>query len=239
MNRIAGLFRKELRFYLNSPVLWVIAVVFLVLSAVLFDFPGFVARDQASLRPWFGLFPLLFTLFIPALTMRSWSEETRQGTREVLLTLPVTEAQLVLGKFLASLAVLAGLMVLTLPVPWAISLLGDVDLGILASEYLGMVLLGAVGVALGLFVSSLTRNQVAAFLVTAGILLAFTLMDNLPRTWNLPDPVADAMRFLSLGARSQSFMKGLLDTRDMVYLTGCTGFFLFLNERSLVLGKWS
>lgn len=239
MKKIHSLFMKELRYYLNSAVIYVIGVVFLILSAVIFNYPQFAARDQANLRAYFGVFPLLFTVFIPALTMRIWSEEQRQGTQELLFTLPFAEWQLVLGKFLAPLVIVTALLVLTLPVPVSVSILGNVDLGVLLGEYWGMFVLGAAEISLGMFISSLTKNQIVSFLVSVSLLLGLTLIEYIPREINLPDALSWFLQYISLGYHSQGFIKGVFDSRDLLYYGIFVAFFLFLNERSLVLRKWS
>jgi len=239
MNKVMPLIRKELRYYANSAVAYVVGVVFLVISAVVFFSANhFVAKDQATLRDYFGFMPFLFTVIVPALTMRSWAEEQRQGTLEILFTLPYSEWKLVLGKFLAPFFLTAFLLALTLPVPLSVLPLGHFDIGVIVTEYIGMLLLLAASIAIGIWISSLTRNQVTAFLVTAAALLVLTLVNQLATLTALPGWLAGAINYLSLSYHVDSFVKGLLDSRDLLYFLGLTSLFLFLNERSLVLRKW-
>jgi len=240
MSRIKSLYFKEIRYYANSAVAYVVGVIFLAFSSIwLFNIQQFIAQDQASFRAYFGIFPILFTIMIPAVTMRIWSEERRQGTLELLLTLPYRSWQLVLAKFLAPLSLLVILMVLTLPVPLMLSFLGNFDLGVVVTEYLGMILLAATGISIGMFISSLSRNQVVAFLVSVTILLLLTLMDQITHYATLPNFMLAGLQYLSLGYHSEGFIKGILDSRDILYYLLCSALFLFLNERSLVLKKWS
>jgi ABC-2 type transport system permease protein len=239
MNKVMPLIRKEIRYYANSAVAYVVGVFFLVISSVVFFSANhFVAKDQATLRDYFGFMPFLFALIVPALTMRSWAEEHRQGTLEILFTLPFSEWKLVLGKFLAPFGLVVLLMLLTLPVPLSVLPLGHFDIGEIAAEYIGMLLLAAASIAIGIWVSSLTRNQVTAFLVTAASLLVLTLINQLATLTALPGWLADIVNYLSMSYHIDSFVKGLLDSRDLLYFVGLTGLFLFLNERSLVLRKW-
>src|SRR4030042_443960 len=181
MRKILVVARRELGSYFNSPVAYIVVLFFLVLtSAWLFYGERFFARDAATLREYFAAWPLLFIVLLPALTMRSWAEEQRQGTAEILLTLPLRERDLVLGKFLAASLLLALMFLLTLPLPLGASLLGSLDAGPIASQYVGALLLGAAGLALGLLVSTLSSNQVSAFLIGAPLMLGVTLIGRLP-----------------------------------------------------------
>ncbi len=239
MSKVLILVKKELQFYGNSAVAYVVGLMFLLISSVyLFNIRQFVAQDQASLRAYFSIFPFLFSFIIPALTMRTWAEEQRNGTLEVLLTLPFKEIQLVLGKFLALVVLFGGLLVLTLPVPIMVSFLGHFDFGVIAGEYLGMFLLGMAEIALGIYISSLSKNQVVAFLLTTAIALVLTLIDQIGRFTELPGFVVLLLQYLSFGYHSESFIKGIVDSRDLVFFLTITAFFLFLNERQLVLKKW-
>jgi ABC-2 type transport system permease protein len=239
MNKVMPLVKKEMRYYANSAIAYVVGVFFLVITAVVFfSAQHFVAKDQATLRDYFAFMPFLLTIIIPALTMRSWAEEHRQGTLEILMTLPYSEWKLVIGKFLAPFILVALLFLLTVPVPLSVLPLGHFDLGVIVTEYIGMLLLSSASIAIGIWISSLTRNQVTAFLVTAASLLVLTLINQLATMTALPGILADIINYLSLSYHIDSFIKGLLDSRDIVYFLGLTFVFLFLNERSLVLRKW-
>jgi ABC-2 type transport system permease protein len=204
-----------------------------------FYFPPFFAGDRASLRGWFASFPLAYIIVIPALTMRCWAEERRLGTMELLLTMPFSEWDLALGKFIAAFTVLALYLLLTLPLPLSLLALGDFDGGIILGQYAGVTLLGASATALGLFFSSLSRNQAGAFLGSASALLVVTLIDRVNQILNLPRPLAEALNYLSLNFHFESFFRGILDSRDLAFFGLSTLLFLFLTAKALLFGKWS
>jgi len=141
MSNVLAVFRKEFRTYFSSAIAYVFITIFLVLTLWLF-FRSFFLINQASVRDFFGLVPLVFLLFIPAVTMRLWAEERKMGTLELLMTLPVTDVQVVLGKFLAALAFLGVAVALTLPLPIVVEALGKPDWGPIIGGYLGTLLLG-------------------------------------------------------------------------------------------------
>ncbi|MDR0551964.1 MAG: ABC transporter permease subunit [Spirochaetaceae bacterium] len=234
-----ALAKKEFFSYLISPALWGIALFFLLFTAIwLFNFQNFFARGQATLRPYFAGFPLAFILVIPGITMKSWAEERKMGSLELLLTLPYSEWELVLAKFCAALAVLAGLLVLSLPLPLSLLGLGNFDGGVIFCEYLGALLLGASSISLGLFLSSLSKNQIAAFLGGAAVLLVIMLVNQVQFTSSIPAALSRFFNFISLNFHFESFSKGLLDSRDLLYFILITALFLFLNTRVLVWRKY-
>ncbi len=231
--------RRELSAYFNSPVAYIVVIFFLVLTSVwLFYGQRFFARDAATLRGYFAVWPLLFIVLLPALTMRSWAEEQRQGTAEILLTLPIRERDLVLGKFLAAWALLGLMFLLTLPVPLSAALFGSFDPGPIASQYLGALLLGGAGLAAGLLVSTLSANQVSAFLIGVALLLVLTLIGRLPAFLPLPSWLSGMLNALSLDYHFDSFRKGLLDTRDAVYFLVLIVGFLVFAARVLYLRRF-
>lgn len=239
MRRIAAVARRELGSYFNSPVAYIVIVFFLLFTSAWFFFgEQFFARDTATLRGYFSLWPLAFIILLPALTMRSWAEEYRQGTAEILLTLPLRERELVLGKFAAALALLGLLVVLSLPVPLLVAPLGSLEPGQIVSQYLGVLLLGATGLAAGLFFSVLSSNQISAFLFAVIFLLFITLVGQVPSLLVLPVRLAGLLNWLSFDFHFDSFRKGLLDTRDAVYFLALTAGFLVLTTRVLLLRRF-
>jgi ABC-2 type transport system permease protein len=158
---------------------------------------------------------------------------------ELLLTMPFSEWDLVLGKFLAVFTVIAGLLVLTLPVPLSIMPLGHFDVSLIAGEYAGALLLGASASSLGLLLSSLSRNQAGAFLGSAAVLLITMLINQLAMNLNLPTPIAEGLSFISLSFHFESFARGIMDTRDLAFFIITTVLFLFLNTRVILFRKWS
>jgi ABC-2 type transport system permease protein len=235
----AALIRKEIYSYAISPVFYGTGVFFLLFVNVrIFYFRHFFAADIASLRDWFAAFPLVYIMVIPAITMKSWAEERRTGTMELLLTMPFSEWNLVLGKFIAALSVLALFLLLTVPLPLSILPLGNFDGGIILGEYAGVLLLGAAAAAMGLFFSSFSRNQAGAFLGSAVVLLVVTLINQISRMMNLPRFAAEALNFLSLAFHFESFSRGILDSRDLAFFILSTLLFLFLTTRVLLFRKW-
>jgi len=195
--------------------------------------------NTASLRAYFSAFPLVYILVIPLLTMKSWAEELKTGSIELLLTMPFSEWDLVLGKFLAAFAMLVLMLVLTIPVPLSLSAMGTFDAGVILCEYLGALLMGASAIALGLLLSSLSKNQAGSFLGSAVVLMLTMLVSQLVFTLNLPYWLAGAINFFSLSFHFESFSRGLLDSRNIVYYLTCTALFLFLNTRVILMRKWS
>jgi ABC-2 type transport system permease protein len=239
-SRIAALTRKELFSYLNAPAFYGAAVFFLLFCAIwLFYFQRYFTLNVASLRPYFAAFPLVFILVIPVLTMRSWAEERKTGSIELLLTLPFSEWELVLGKFIASFALLAMMLVLTIPLPVSLFPLGDFDTGVIICEYIGALLMGASALALGLLLSALSRNQAGSFLGSAVVLMAVMLVNQLTFSLNLPQWLSETINFISLSFHFDSFSKGLLDSRDIIYYAASTVLFLFITTRVILFRKWS
>ncbi|MDR3283801.1 MAG: ABC transporter permease [Treponema sp.] len=239
LQKARALARKELYSYSISPAAYGIAIFFLLFTSIwLFYFQQFLVQDTASLRAYFAAFPLAFIAVIPGITMKSWAEERKTGTVELLLTMPFSDLDLALGKFLSSFGVLAIILALTLPVPLSLLPLGSFDTGVIVTEYLGALLLGASATALGLFLSALSKNQVAAFLGSAAVLLVVMLANQLAFAGSLPGWLTAVINFVSLAYHFESFAQGLLDSRDVAFFLLTTGLFLFLNTRVILFRKW-
>ena len=239
MKSILSIVRKEMRSYFNSPIAYIVIVFFLAFTAVwLFYVAQFVVQDIASLRAYFGIMPIVFVGLIPALTMRSWAEESKLGTEEILLTLPYRESELVLGKFFGAYGLLLLILLLTVFVPFSVTPLGNFERGEIFGEYLGIALLGAAGTAIGLFVSSIARNQISAFILSAVALLFLTLVGQVNAIVDLPSWLASVVNYVSLQYHVQSFIRGVIDTRDLIYFIVITVLFLYLNVKTLVFRKW-
>ncbi|MDR1252263.1 MAG: ABC transporter permease [Treponema sp.] len=238
-NRVWALARKELRSYLKAPAFYGAAVFFLLFCALwLFYFQRYFAMDAATLRPYFAAFPLAFILVIPVITMKSWAEERKTGSVELLLTMPFSEWDLALGKFFAALAVLAMMLALTVPLPLSLTALGDFDGGMILCEYAGALLLGASATALGLLLSSLSKNQAGSFLGTAAALMTVMLINQLTFSFDLPQWLTGGINFVSLTFHFESFSKGLIDSRDLAFFVISTVLFLFINTRVILFRKW-
>lgn len=238
MNRIRVVALRELRAYFNSPIAYVFLLAFV--GAALFTFfNAFFARGQADLRGLFEAVPLLTLLLVPALTMRLWAEEAKQGTLEVLLTLPAREHELVSGKFFASWALLGVGLALTLPLAFTVANLGHLDWGPVLGGYIGAMLLGAAYLALGQFVSALTENQILAFILAFLLCLALYGIGTETFSGLFSDRTATVLRFLATGSRFASIARGVIDLRDLVYYASLTLFFLAASVYALRAKRWA
>ena len=238
-SRAAALAGKEFYQYLRMPSFYGIVVFFLVFcSAWLFYFQQYFSMNQATLRPYFIIFPIAYIFIIPVITMKSWAEERKTGTVETLLTMPFTEWDLALGKFFACFGVLAIAILLTVPLPLSLLGLGNFDAGVIFCEYLGALLLGASAVSLGLLLSSLSKSQAGSFLCCAVVLIFVTLIDSIIFMLNLPKWAYSFFGFFSLSRHFESFSKGLLDSRDLLFFIVSALLFLFLNTRVILFRKW-
>ena len=224
--------RRELASYFASPVAYVFLVIYLLLTGFFtFTVGAFFERGEASLISFFVWHPWLYLVLVPAVGMRLWSEERRAGTLELLLTLPVTAWQAILGKFLASWAFLAIALALTFPVVITVNLLGSPDNGIIVAGYLGSLLLAGAYLAISCMTSAMTRNQVVAFILAVVICLflilcGFNPVTDLLARWASPAFV-DTVAAFSVITHFDSFQKGVIDTRDLLYFLSVIGFALF------------
>jgi ABC-2 type transport system permease protein len=240
MKQVLAITRKELQGYFGSPMALIFVGTFLAIT--LFSFfwvETFFARGIADVRPLFRWMPVLMILLVAALTMRQWSEEQRSGTLEVLLTLPVSPGQLVLGKFLAVLALVAVSLALTLFLPITVSLLGNLDWGPVIGGYLAAILLAGAYAAIGLFVSSRTDNQIVALISTALLCGFLYLLGSGGLADFVGQSLGDALRAIAPGSRFESIERGVVDLRDMLYYLSLSGVFLALNVFSLISKRWS
>ncbi|MFO8065286.1 MAG: ABC transporter permease, partial [Spirochaetia bacterium] len=239
MKPILTVARKEMAIYFNSPIAYIVVVFFLAFtSSWFFYIQQFLAQNVASMRSFFGIVPVVFVILLPAVTMRSWAEEHKLGTDEVLLTLPLSEAQAVVGKFCGAMGLLVIMLALTLPVPLTISPLGDFATGQIIGQYIGTLLLGAAAISVGLFVSSLSQNQITAFILGVVVLLVLTLVNQVNVVVDLPRRLGGLLNQISLNHHFRSFEKGLLDSRDIIYYVLLAFLFLYLNTKVLIFRKW-
>lgn len=230
MSHAAAVANKELRSSLNSPIAYVFIALFAIASwAIFFYLEKFFARDEASMRSFFDWIPWLLWGLAPPLTMRLWSDERRLGTWEILATTPVRTSSLVLGKFFASLGLLALALLFTMSLPVVVEIYGDLDFGPVIGGYVGALLLGGALLALGLVCSSLVQDQFVALVLgwTLGLL---TLLPGLPFWESFANRgVAEALRGFAFNARFESIARGLIDLRDVLFYVTVTAFFLVLN----------
>jgi ABC-2 type transport system permease protein len=214
MRQVPHIFKKEFRTYFVSPIAYIVISIFLIVIGWFF-FSTFFLFNQAGLRNFFVLLPIVFAFVIPAVTMRLFSEELNIGSYEILLTMPVTFREVVVGKFLAAAAFIAAMLFPTLAYPVTVSFLGDLDWGPVVGGYVGALLLGASFAGVGLFASALTRNQIVAFIVGVAICFALVLIDKV--LFFFPAPLAGALQYLGAGYHFENIAKGVLDSRDILY----------------------
>jgi ABC-2 type transport system permease protein len=235
MRNVAAIAQRELKAYFASPIAYVVTAAFLVVAGFFFSIIVFLSRE-ATMRGVFYNEGIILMLLAPALTMRLLAEEQQSGTLELLLTAPVRDLEVVLGKFLASLGLFAAMVGLTLFFPLILFIYGSPDRGPLLGGYLGVVLLGGVYLAIGLFTSSLTQNQIVAAVVAFVILLLLWVFD-----WPagiFGPPASDVFSFLSLSNHYFDFARGLIDTRDVIYYLSVMALALFLTVQSLQSRRW-
>ena len=214
MRQVTHIFKKEFSTYFVSPIAYIVISIFLVVTGWFF-FSTFFLFNQANLRSFFSLLPISFSFFVPAITMRLFSEELNVGSYEILLTMPVTIREVVLGKFLASVAFVAAMLVPTLAYPVTVSFLGELDWGPVIGGYTGAILLGASFCAIGLFASSLTRNQIVAFITSMAICFSLTLIDKI--LFFLPSSMVGVLEYLGADFHFENISKGVIDSRDIIY----------------------
>jgi ABC-2 type transport system permease protein len=239
MKQALSITRKELDSYFGSPMALIFVGIFLL--TVHFSFfwvSGFFARGLADVRPLFQWMPLLLILLISTLTMRQWSEEQQTGTLEMLFTTPIRLTQLVLGKFLAVLLLVSVALLVTLSLPITVAILGRLDPGPVIGGYLAALLMASAYIAIGLFVSSLTDNQIVALLLTVIVCGAFYLIGS-PALTGTNTGLTEVFRALGTGSHFESIERGVIDLRDLVYYGSLTLGFLTLNVIALDSKRWS
>lgn len=230
LSNVLPIYKKELRGYFSSPVAYIVLTVFLLICGWFFSARLFV-EGEASLRSVFPTVLFLLTLFVPAITMGLLSEERKSGTFELLATMPVEDIEIVVGKYLAALTLLATAFFFTLTYAVTVKSLGDADVGVMFTGYVGLLLLGAGQVAIGVLASSLTENQVVAFIVSFLILFILSFIDVvLP---HVPAAFASVFEYLSATYHFTNISRGVLDTRDLVYFASIVVLSLYLAARAL------
>jgi ABC-2 type transport system permease protein len=232
---IGVIFRRELRSYFNSAIAYVVLVVFLAIIGWFHTSNLFLA-NMASLRLIFELIPIVFLFVVPAITMRLLSEEKKSGTIELLTTKPLHDAEIVLGKFLAAWALIGIALLLTLVYYVTIAFLGNIDNGPVIGGYLGLMLMAGVYVGVGLLASSLTENQVIAFIVGFVLVFALFMLDKI--LIYVPESLTSIVEFLGIDYHLSNIARGVVDSRDIVYFLSLLGFTLYLTVISLERRKW-
>lgn len=214
MRQVIHIFNKEFKDYFISPIAYIVISVFLIVTGWLF-FSTFFLYNQVSLRNFFSLLPLIFSFVIPAITMRLFSEEINIGSYEILLTMPVTFKDVIFGKLLAGIAMVVSMLLPTFTYAITVAFLGELDWGPIIGGYFGAILMGAAFTSIGLFASSLTRNQIIAFIIGMAICFGLTLLDKM--LFLFPGSILGVIGYIGADFHFQNISKGIIDTRDIVY----------------------
>jgi len=234
INTIMG---KELRSYFNSPLAYIFITVFLTFTSWLY-FRGFFIDNFATMRPFFSFLPWIFLFLVPAITMRLWAEEQKMGTIEPLLTAPIDEWEAVLGKFLASFSFLIISLLLSFVLPVILFIIGKPDWGTIIGGYFGSIFLGGAYLAIGLWISSLTNNQIIAFIFSVILIFIIFIISQPIVLQTTPMFLVPFFRYLGMGSHFESILKGVIDTRDIIYYIILIALFIYLNVTSLRSRKW-
>jgi ABC-2 type transport system permease protein len=236
------IFRRELTSYFATPLAYIFIVIFLVMAGAFAFFIGnFFSRGQADLQPFFQFHPWLYLVLIPALSMRLWAEERKSGTIELLLTLPVSMTEAVLGKFLAAWVFAGIALILTFPFWISVNILGHPDNGVILASYIGSFLMAGAYLSIGSALSALTKSQVIAFVVTAAVCFFFTvdgssLVLGVLNGWAPASVLRDLSSFSFL-THFNAIIRGVIDLRDLVFFISVMVFFLFANAILIDLRK--
>ncbi|MDC0074631.1 ABC transporter permease [Alphaproteobacteria bacterium] len=234
MNKINIIISKELLGYFLTPVAYVFLIIFIAaIGAFTFFLGGFFTRGQADLQPFFSFHPWLYLFLIPAIGMRLWAEERKSGTIELLMTLPVSTMQVVLGKFFAAWIFTLISLFFTFPIWITVNYLGNPDNGVIIASYIGSLLMAGAFISLVSCISALTKNQVIAFIISVAISFIFLmsgvdLVLSLFKSWS-PDWVVSVVSSLSILTNFQQITKGVIDMREVIFFFSMISFFLFLN----------
>jgi ABC-2 type transport system permease protein len=230
MTGTVNIFKKEFKGYFISPIAYIVISIFLIVTGWFF-FSTFFLFGQAEMRSFFSLLPLIFSFIIPAVTMRLFSEEFNTGSYEMILTMPVRNLDIIIGKFMAAAAFVLIMLAPTFIYGIFISFIGDLDWGPVIGGYIGAILLGAAFSSIGLFASSLTRNQIIAFIIGMSLCFILTLLDKM--LFFLPETALNVFQYLGADYHFQNISKGIIDSRDILYfLSVC---FVMLYGTDLVI----
>lgn len=226
------IFKRELQAYFISPIAYIYITTALIFIAWYF-LKYFFFTAQATMRVFFDFIPWLFLFLVPAITMRSWSEEKKAGTLDFLLTFPIHDIELILGKFFSCAALLLLTIMGTMPLALIVFLFGDPDMGSIITGYLGVTFLGLSFLSLGLFISSITKNQIIAFILSVVACFFTFILSHTLIISAIPNWLAPVFQSMGLLAHYQSIARGVIDLRDIFYYLSFITFFIFLNLQVL------
>ena len=236
MHNIKAVYLKEMKTYFNSPMAYVFLVIFAIINGYFFT-QTFFLFNQSDMRSLFNIIPLIYLFFIPAITMSLIAREKNLGTMEIISTLPLKDMDFVIGKFLAAFSLVVTALIVTSIHLLTLTQVGtNVDYGAVFTGYLGLALAGAVYSSVGTFASSITDNQVVAFIIGFFIVLVFFLMDKM--LIFVPSYLTGVIQYLSVDYHLSNISRGVIDSRNLVYFSSVVGFFLFITVRILEIRKW-
>ena len=236
MHNLKAVYLKEIKSYFNSPMAYIFLVIFAIINGYFFT-RTFFLFNQSDMRSLFNIIPLVYLFFIPAITMSLIAREKNLGTMEIISTLPLKDTEFVAGKFLAAFSlVVTGLLVTLIHFITLTQVGTNVDYGAIFTGYLGLALAGALYSSVGTFASSITDNQVVAFIIGIFIVLIFFLMDKM--LMFIPVYLTGFIQYLSVDYHLSNISRGVIDSRNLVYFASVVGFFLFMTVRILEIRKW-
>ncbi len=236
MRNLKAIYIKEMKYYFNSPMAYIFLVIFSVINGYFFT-RTFFLFNQSDMRSLFNIIPLVYIFFIPAVTMGLIAREKNMGTMEVVSTLPLKNLDFVVGKFLAAISLIIIGLLITLIHFFTLTQVGtNIDYGAVFTGYLGLALAGAVYSSVGTFASSVTDNQVVAFIIGIFIVIIFFLMDKM--LMFVPASLTGLIQFLSVDYHLSNISRGVIDSRNIIYFSSVVGFFLFITIRVLEIRKW-
>ena len=235
MRNTLAIAKREFSSYFNSPIPFILVGLFVAIASQLFFTQLFVAQ-QADMRPFFELMPLLFCILVPLLTMRLLAEEKKEGTLELLLTMPISDWQLVVGKYLSVLGIIFVLLLVTLAVPLTVVSLGPLDKGATVATYFGAFLMGGAYAAIGLMASSLTRNQIVAAIL--GVLISLILFIVGMMVPMVPPSLGPIVSAIGITPHFNNIARGVIDSRDVLYFLSLFFVCLLIAQTSLDSRWW-
>ncbi len=239
-----AVYKKEMQNYFYSPIGYVFIVLFIFIPNILFFFFGGIFKENnATMRMYFTMLPIVYIIFIPGLTMGTWSKEKNDGTLELLFTLPINRYEILLGKFLSTMTIVSISLIATLPIPLITHFaLGEFDIGQLVSQYIGALFMASCYIAISFFLSSITKELIVSFLLSVSILALFTFIGYLTYSVKFIEQIDWIKRIfteISLSTHFLNFSKGVIDSADLIYYIGMSILFFYLNIRVLESKRWS
>ncbi len=235
-SNVSILYRKEVSSFFNSPVAYITLIGFLIINSWFFTSTFFLI-NESDLRTLFSLIPIIYLFFIPAITMGLITRELNSDTMEFLTTMPVSDSEIIIGKFLAALTLIGTALLFTLVHFFSLLIVGNnIDIGAIISGYLGLLIVGAAYAAVGTFSSTITKNQIVAFIVCFVIIFIFFILDKI--LIFVPGFLSSIFQYLSIDYHLANISRGVIDSRNIIYLGSIIALFLLLSVRTLEMRRW-